>query len=151
MWPQGQSKRNEIIDDTVCQVEKFRLHALEVNISRGPLSDFYFRKLTLEAVWRMVWRSTKIPQNCNVTLGNDNGLNQGNGSWDDSKTTKEINIKKEVESYQLEHNCLGAGMASRKPRLFLAWTNVWVRFLQVERERSELLHCSLGNAYLGKQ
>ena len=66
------------------------------------LLDFYFRKLTLEVVWRMVWRSTKIPQNCNVTLGNDNGLNQRNGSWDDNKTTKKNCLKKKIFQRQIQ-------------------------------------------------
>lgn len=41
-----------------------------------------------------------------------------------------MNIK-EVESYKLENNYLGAGVASRKLGCFLAWTNGWVRFLHM--------------------
>lgn len=68
----------------------------------------------------MVWRSKKLPQWCNVPLGNDNGLNQGHDSWDDEKITKAIIIEQEEESSKLEDNYLGAGMASRKPALFTA-------------------------------
>ena len=32
--------RNKVTDDVVCQVEKCRLHALEVNISGTALSEF---------------------------------------------------------------------------------------------------------------
>lgn len=52
----------------------------------------------------MVWRSKKLPQYCNVPLGNDNGPNQGHEGLDDKKTTKAIIIEEEEESSKLEDN-----------------------------------------------
>lgn len=61
VWPRDKIGRNKRIDDIACHVEKFRHYALEMDIKwRRAWSDFYFRNLAFDLVWRMVWKSTKL-------------------------------------------------------------------------------------------
>lgn len=53
--PRGRIERNKI---TVGHVEKFLVHAPRTYINE----DFYFRKLTFDFVWNIVWKSTEMLQ-----------------------------------------------------------------------------------------